>query len=62
VQIKDEWDLLIAEFGMDSEPMPLPLSKRDLKTRLMNRTAKSLEDVRANCLSKIPHRNHTDEF
>lgn len=31
----DEWDLLISEFGLDSEPMPLPMSKADIKNKLL---------------------------
>ena len=31
----DEWDLLISEFGLDSEPMPLPMSKAAIKNKLL---------------------------
>jgi hypothetical protein len=34
---RDEWDELISEFGLDSEPMPLPMSKTDIKKRLLSR-------------------------
>ena len=33
----DEWDLLIGEFGLDSEPLPLPMAKMDIKKRLLAR-------------------------
>ena len=34
---KDEWDLLITEFGLDSEEMPLPMSRAEIKKRLLAR-------------------------
>lgn len=37
MQTHDEWDLLIKEFGLGSDPMPLPMSRRDLKEKLMQR-------------------------
>ena len=35
----DEWDMLISEFGLESEPMALPLSRADIKKRLLARAA-----------------------
>ena len=29
--------MLISEFGLDSEPMPLPMSRADIKNKLQNR-------------------------
>ena len=41
MHIQDEWDLLIEEFGLDSEPMPLPMSRRELRERLLQRKGKT---------------------
>jgi hypothetical protein len=36
---KDEWDMVISEYGLDSEPMALPMSRAEVKKRLLARAA-----------------------
>ena len=41
MHIQDEWDLLIEEFGLESDPMALPMSRRELRERLLQRKEKT---------------------
>lgn len=41
MHIQDEWDLLIEEFGLESDPMALPMSRQELRERLLQRKGKT---------------------
>lgn len=34
-RFNDEWDNVIAEFGLDSEPMALPMGRAEVKKKLL---------------------------